>query len=197
MAINIPQHHADEVSEMRWIRQFLRHFVFLLRSLAIAGMIGVIGLASSALLIAILANKLLLTREEKYVHTFALNTQIEKKLKHQAANVIKFAMKTWYLKRKDKSTSIQKFQAQRRLFGSIHCIQQIRQRRRNLVDNCIGFSELMTMHRDTRARAEETAEQIVEIKTRVQKIEENLNNMNRSMETLQNTLNILLDTVAK
>ena len=160
-------------------------------------MVGLIGLLSSALLIAILAKKLLLTREEKYVHTFVLNTQIAKELKHQAANVIKFAMRTWYLKRKDKSASIRNFQAQRKLFRSIHCIQQIRQRRRNLVDTCIGFSELMTILRNTRAQTEGAAEQTPAIETQAKEIEEKLNNMDRRMETLQKTLNVLLDKVAK
>jgi peroxiredoxin family protein len=156
-----------------------------------------IGLLSSALLIAILAKKLLLTREEKYVHTFVLNTQIAKERKNQAANVIKFAMKTWYLKRQDKSTSIQNFQAQRKLFRSIHYLQQIKQEQRNLVDNCVGLSELMTIHRNTSVQTEGTVEQIAAIKTEVKKIKEKLNNMNRSMDTLQNTLNVLLDKVAK
>ena len=160
-------------------------------------MIGLIGLLSSALLIAILAKKLLLTREEKYVHTFVLNTRIAKEHKNQAANVIKFAMKTWYLKRQDKSTSIQNFRAQQKLFRAMHHIQEIKQERRNLADNCIGFSELMTMHRNTRAQTEETVKQIAAIKTEVKKIEEKLNNMNCSLETVQNTLNVLLDIIGQ
>jgi hypothetical protein len=160
-----------------------------------------IGLLSSALLIAILAKKLLLTREEKYVHNFVLNTQLAEEHKNQSANIIKFAIKSWYLQRQGKSTSIQYFQAQRRLFRSIHYLQQTKQEQRSLVDTCVGFTELMTMHRNTHVQTEETAEQIATIKSDVKKLEEKLISMNHSMKhsmnILQNTLNVILDKVTK
>ncbi|UJR16968.1 hypothetical protein I4U23_003866 [Adineta vaga] len=36
--------------------------------------------------------------EEKYVHTFVLNTELAKEYHLCAANVVKFAVKVWYLK---------------------------------------------------------------------------------------------------
>jgi hypothetical protein len=156
-----------------------------------------IGLLLSALLIAIIAQKLHLTREEKYVHTFVLNNRLIGKRKNQAANIIKFAVKVWYLKRHGKSTSIQYFQAQQKLFRSILSFQKVRQQQRNLVDTCVGFTELITIERNTSAQTEETVEEIVEIKTEVKQIKEELKNLNHSMNILQNTLNILLDKTIK
>ncbi len=151
-----------------------------------------IGLLLSALIIAILTRKLLLTREEKYVYTFGLNTILAKKHKNQAANIIKFAMKVWFLKRHDKSTWFQCFQAQRKLFRSIHALQQIRQEQRSLVDSCVGFPELINSQHNTHVQTEEAIDQIVAIKIDVKEIKDELNNLNRTLYTLQNTMNILL-----
>jgi len=156
-----------------------------------------IGLLLSALLIAIVAQKLHLTREQKYVHTFVLNTGLAEQRKNQAANIIKFAVKVWYLKRHGKSTSIQYFQAQQKLFRSICYFQSVRQKQRNLVDSCVGFTELMTIERNTSLQTEETVEEIVVIKNEVKKMKKELNNLNHSMNILQNTLNIFLDKVPK
>ncbi|CAF4985119.1 unnamed protein product [Rotaria sp. Silwood1] len=163
----------------------------------IATIVGLIGLLSSAILIAILTQKLLLTREEKYVHTFVLNTRLEKKRKNQAANVIKFAIKVWYLKRRNKSTSIEYLLTQRKVFRSIHHLQKIRQNQRNLIDICVDLTDLMTIHRDTSVQTRETVGQIVAIKTDIKKIEEELKNINYCMNTLQNTLNVLVDRTTK
>ncbi|CAF1029460.1 unnamed protein product [Rotaria sordida] len=164
---------------------------------SIATIVGLIGLLLSAILIAILTQKLLLTRKQKYVHTFVLNTRLEKKRKNQAANIIKFAIKVWYLKRRNKSTSIEYFLTQRKVFQSIHHLQKIRQDQRNLIDICVDLTDLMTIHRDTSVQTRETVGQIVAIKTDIKKIEEELKNINYCMNTLQNTLNVLLDRATK
>ncbi|CAF0972002.1 unnamed protein product [Rotaria sordida] len=163
----------------------------------IATIIGLIGLLLSAIIIAILTQKLFLTREEKYVHTFVLNTQLEKKRKNQAANVIKFVIKVWYLKRRNKSSSIEYLLTQRKIFRSIYHLQKIRQDQRNLIDSCVNLTDVMTIHRDTSVQTRETVQQIVIIKNDIKKIEEELKNINYCMNTLQNTLNILLDRATK
>jgi hypothetical protein len=152
----------------------------------------VVGLLLSALLIAILSKKLLLTREQRYVYTFLLNTLLGRSHKNEAANIIKFAIKVWYLKRKNKTTSIQYFQVQRKLFQTIYCHQKHKQKRRNLVGSCLGFIELMDTQRNTNIQNEETIDQIAAIKVEVKEIKKELSDLNRNMDTLQKTLNILL-----
>jgi hypothetical protein len=160
--------------------------------LGIAAFIGIFGL-----LIAIIAQKLVLTREEKYVHTFVLNTKLAVKRKNEAANVIKFAIKVWYLKRHGKYKSIQYFQTRRKLSRSIHYLQQIRQEQRTLHDRCVGYIELMNIQRETQVQTEETIEKIVALKTEITEIKVEMYNMHRSMHTLQKTLNTLLDKGTK
>jgi hypothetical protein len=155
------------------------------------------GLLLTALLIAILAQKLHLTREEKYVHTFILNTRLKKKFKDQAANIIKFAMKSWHLKRRNQSSSIQYFQAQRKLFQSINYFQTTKQEKNILVDSCIGFTEVINAQRSTNAQNEETTVQIMGIKTEMKSIKKELTNLNHNMNILQNILYNLLDKQPK
>jgi hypothetical protein len=165
--------------------------------LGIAAVIGIFGLTLSALLIAIIAQKLVLSREEKYVHTFVLNTKLAAKRKNEAANVIKFAIKVWLLKRQGKYTSSQYFQTRRKLSRSIRFLQNIRQEERHLHDRCVGHIELMNTQREIQVQTEETIEKIVAIKSEITEIKVEMYDMHRSMHTLQKTLNALLDKVTK
>ncbi|CAF4960527.1 unnamed protein product, partial [Rotaria sp. Silwood1] len=61
----------------------------------IAAMIALVGVLSTALLISVLAQKLVMDRWEKYVHNFVLDIELSKNRKIQAANVIKFVLKRW------------------------------------------------------------------------------------------------------
>ncbi|CAF3570910.1 unnamed protein product [Adineta steineri] len=160
---------------------------------AIATIIGFIGLLSSALLISVLAQKLLLTREEKYVHTFVSNTELAKERQYQAANIVKFAIKVWFLKRQNKAPSIRCIQVQKKLFQSIYHLKEIKKQQRNSTDNCIDLHELVTIQQNTNMQIEETVQHMTEIKCEMNKIQIELNNMILNMNNLQTTLNILLN----
>ena len=62
--------------------------------------------------------------------------------------MIKCALRVWYLKRKYRPISDEYIKAQRRLVRSIHFNQQLKQEQTKLVDNCIGFPELLTTQRE-------------------------------------------------
>ncbi|CAF1686145.1 unnamed protein product, partial [Adineta ricciae] len=74
-------------------------------SRTVAIIISLIGLFASALLIAVLSQKLSLDRAEKYVHGFVIGIQLAKRYEAQASNTIKFALKLWVLRRKGKTHS--------------------------------------------------------------------------------------------
>jgi uncharacterized coiled-coil DUF342 family protein len=165
--------------------------------LGIAALTGIIGILLAALFVAILTQKLMLTREERYVHAFVLDMELAKARQIQAANIIKFAIKMWYMKRQDKSTVIQCFQLRQKLFRSIYILKQTRREQRSLTDSCVGFRELMTVERNTSERATETAPQIMAMKLELTKIDEKLNNMNRNMDSLHNRINDFVNKVAE
>ena len=162
-------------------------------SLGIATIIGLFGLLLTALLVSILTQKLYLTREEGYVHTFVMDTRLLKDHHQQAANVIKFAVKSWYLKRKTKVNSIHYFQAQRKLFRSICRFQKIKQEERSLKNVSIDFPEILTAQRTANAQIEDLATEVTGMKVDIKEMKSELYSLNQNLSTLQNTLNLVLD----
>ncbi|CAF1447056.1 unnamed protein product [Rotaria sordida] len=163
---------------------------------SITAIISLVGVFSTALVIAVLAQQLLLDRCEKYVHNFVMNIELAKEHKIQAANIVKFAVKVWYMKNKNISlSSIRYLQVRRRLFQAIHLVQQVKQERGKLIDNCIDQIDLLTMQRKTNAQTYETKEQLKTMKVKIDNIEEKLiemnTNINNTVNDIQKILNIL------
>ena len=156
-------------------------------------MVGLVGILSSALLIAVVSQKLSFRREEKYVHTFVLNIELAKQRRIHAANIVKFAIKAWFLRQRDRRKSIQYLQAHRKLFSAIYNLQQIKKRQSGLVDNCVGLHELMTSQRSTGDQMDDTVVKIAEMKMEINKIDTQIQKVNQTLDTLQTTLNILLE----
>ncbi|CAF4248196.1 unnamed protein product [Rotaria sp. Silwood2] len=168
----------------------------------IAAFIGLIGVFSTALVIAVLAQKLVLGRCEKYVHNFVLNTGLAKERKIQAANVIKFALKVWYMKNKTRSaSSTQILKSQRRLFQSIYLLQEVKQEQGKLIDSCIDQIDLITLQRKTNVQTYEVTEQLKTMKAKMDNMDKKLIdmniNINNTIADMQKTLNMLLDKVSK
>jgi len=118
---------------------------------------------------------------------------LAKERQHEAANIVKFSMKVWYLKRQNKPMSIRRLQAQHKLFRSIDNLKQIKKQQRSSVDSCVGFHELLTTQRNTSVQHDETIQQMTDVKCEIKKIEEELKTMTHSMNNLQVTLNVLLE----
>ncbi len=158
-------------------------------------MTGIIGVFSTALLVAVISQKLELTRSEKYVHNFVASIELSKAYKHQAANVVKFGWRVWFLKRKGKHMIIPYIQAQRKLLTSIHYIRKIKQQQRKLTDNCVSLLELYTLQTNTNKTTDETSEKVLLMENKVDKMEDKLIEINQGMITLQDKINILLDRI--
>ncbi|CAF3275209.1 unnamed protein product [Rotaria sp. Silwood2] len=169
---------------------------------SVAAIVGLVGVFSTALVIAVLAQMLLLDRWEKYVHNFALKADLEKERKAQAANIVKFTIKVWYLRKKNRSKlSIRYLQAQRQLFNSIDSLQIIKQKQRKLIDHCVDQIDIITLQRSTSDKTYEIAKQLTFLKTKIDSMEDKLIdmniNINNTMNDMQKTLQMLLDKVAK
>jgi hypothetical protein len=165
--------------------------------LAVGSVIAFIGVLVTALLISVVAQKLALTRSEKYVHTFVSDIELSRERRIQAANVIKFAMKVWYLQRKDRLRSIQYIKAQRSLCRSIYILRKIRHKQRKLTENCLGIVELTNVQRYTSIKTKIIAREVTIIKIKMDKIEEKFGDMNITMNNIQHTLHLLLNKETK
>ncbi|CAF1685669.1 unnamed protein product [Rotaria magnacalcarata] len=163
------------------------------RSVIVIG--ALVGTFTTALLISILAQALVLTRWEKYVYSFVLNIEVAKKRKIQAANVIKFTIKVWYLSRKNKAKSFQFIKAQWYLFQSIHVMQELKREQRSLIDSFCTLPDLLILQRDANSTTEKLAQQTNKMKIIIDKIDEKFTSMDQTMNNVQNAINSLLDRV--
>ncbi|CAF3462475.1 unnamed protein product [Rotaria sp. Silwood1] len=168
----------------------------------IAAIIALVGVLSTALLISVLAQKLVMNRWEKYVNNFVLDIELAKKRKTAAANVIKYAFKVWGMKKRNiPKSSIRYFQAQRRLFQSIHSLHQVKQQQGQLVDNCVDQIDIIALQRQTGTQTSEITEELKMMKLNILRMEKRLVtmniNINNTINDMQNTLNVLLEKRSK
>ena len=157
-------------------------------------MTALFGLLSSALLISVVAQKLKLTRWEKHVHKFVYDIELSRKRRDQAANVIKFAIKVWYLKRKKRyHRSHQYHKSERLLYKSIHDYRQIKHEQRKLNENCSDFIESIHIQRYTSIKTKTILRDLTIMKSKIDKIEVKFNDINHTINNIQNTLNVLVE----
>jgi len=151
------QHHRAIVVEVSEIKE-LTFDILINFVLGVATIIAFSGISSTALLVSVIAQKLAFTRWEKYVYNFILNIELAKERKSQAANVIKYAIKVWYLKRKNKHKSIQCIKAQWRLFQSIRIVREVKLEQRQSVDSSVVLADLCALQRDGNDKTEKIVE---------------------------------------
>jgi hypothetical protein len=129
------------------------------------------------------------------VHNFVASIELAKAHKNQAANVVKYGWKVWFLRRKGKHMFIEYIHAQRKLLTSIHLVRKIKERQRKLADNHVSLLEVYTVQRSTSATTDETSQRVILMEQKVDKMEDKLIEINQGMVNLQDKLNILLDRV--
>lgn len=116
-----------------------------------------------------------------------------KKRRYQAANVIKFAVKSWYMKRHGKYSSIRYFRVQQKLFHSIKLFQNIRQNKSSLLPPESDIPEMPTTQPHTNKPKDNLEKDIINIKTDIKTIKYELNYLNRNLHSIQETLNLLVN----
>ena len=111
--------------------------------------------------------------------------------------MIKFAVKSWYLKRHDKHSSMRYFRVQQKLFHAIKSFQNIRQKERRLQHTETDVPERTTAQSNTHRQKENMEREIMNIKTDVTNIKNELNSLNRNLQAIQDTLNLLVNNIYK
>ncbi|XP_038077049.1 small conductance calcium-activated potassium channel protein 2-like isoform X2 [Patiria miniata] len=155
---------------------------------------GIMGAGCTALVVAVLATKLELSRAEKHVHNFMMDTQLTKRLKNAAANVLR---ETWLIYKYTKlvknvsSRRIRKHQ--RKFLSAIHKLRKTKLDQRKLADEAstvvdmaktqnIMFEMVSDMHA-TRSGIDE----------RVSSLEQKLERLQTTLEDLPQVLNSFLE----
>ncbi|XP_047995784.1 small conductance calcium-activated potassium channel protein [Leguminivora glycinivorella] len=152
---------------------------------------GMVGAGCTALLVAVVSRKLELTRAEKHVHNFMMDTQLTKRLKNAAANVLR---ETWLIY---KHTRLVKRvhpgrvrTHQRKFLLAIYALRKVKMDQRKLMDNANTITDM--------AKTQNTVYEIVsDMSTRQDTIEERLTSLEEKLTTLQEQVNSLPDVVAR
>uniref|UniRef100_A0A673NHR4 Potassium calcium-activated channel subfamily N member 2 n=1 Tax=Sinocyclocheilus rhinocerous TaxID=307959 RepID=A0A673NHR4_9TELE len=104
---------------------------------------GIMGAGCTALVVAVVAKKLELTKAEKHVHNFMMDTQLTKRVKNTAANVLR---ETWLiykntkLVRKMDHAKVRKHQ--RKFLQAIHQLRSVKMEQRKLNDQSNSLVDL-------------------------------------------------------
>ena len=122
-----------------------------------------------------------------------MNTKLARDRYQSAANIVKYSVKVWYLKRKYNSNSILCLSARQRLFKFIYSLKEIKKEQGSLIDSCTGFYEVISMERRTHIEQEKSRRQIGEMKNEIKNIEVNLNRISQQMDELQTTLKLFVN----
>ncbi|XP_041035671.1 small conductance calcium-activated potassium channel protein 3-like isoform X2 [Carcharodon carcharias] len=104
---------------------------------------GIMGAGCTALVVAVVARKLELTKAEKHVHNFMMDTQLTKRIKNAAANVLR---ETWLIYKHTKllkkidHAKVRKHQ--RKFLQAIHQLRNVKMEQRKLNDQANTLVDL-------------------------------------------------------
>ncbi|XP_050313357.1 small conductance calcium-activated potassium channel protein isoform X2 [Anthonomus grandis grandis] len=151
---------------------------------------GIMGAGCTALLVAVVSRKLELTRAEKHVHNFMMDTQLTKRLKNAAANVLR---ETWLIykhTRLVKRVNPGRVRThQRKFLLAIYALRKVKMDQRKLMDNANTITDM--------AKTQNTVYEIVsDMSTRQDTLEDRLTTLEEKLSALQESLELLPDLLA-
>ncbi|XP_026546718.1 small conductance calcium-activated potassium channel protein 2-like [Notechis scutatus] len=152
---------------------------------------GIMGAGCTALVVAVVARKLELTKAEKHVHNFMMDTQLTKRVKNSAANVLR---ETWLiykhtkLVRKLDHAKVRKHQ--RKFLQAIHQLRSVKMEQRKLSDQAnmlVDLSKTQSIMYDM----------VSELQERNEDLEKRISALEGKIDTLGFTLHALPGLVSQ
>ncbi|XP_051930632.1 small conductance calcium-activated potassium channel protein 1b [Hippocampus zosterae] len=159
---------------------------------------GIMGAGCTALVVAVVARKSELTRAEKHVHNFMMDTQLYKKVKNTAANVLR---ETWLIYKHTKLVKkVDRARVrhhQRKFLQAIHQLRKVKMEQRKLTDqaNTIGdLAKTQNMMYDLVSDLQHRSE---ELDRRIMAMEDKLDLMLLNMHSLPDVLSQAITKIQK
>ncbi|XP_072917339.1 small conductance calcium-activated potassium channel protein 2-like isoform X1 [Hemitrygon akajei] len=152
---------------------------------------GIMGAGCTALVVAVVARKLELTKAEKHVHNFMMDTQLTKRIKNAAANVLR---ETWLIYKHTKllkkidHAKVRKHQ--RKFLQAIHQLRNVKMEQRKLSDQAntlVDLSKMQTIMYDL----------ITELNDRGEDLEKQILSLEAKLEGLTSSLHALPGLIAE
>ncbi|KAM8961957.1 small conductance calcium-activated potassium channel protein 1 isoform 2-T2 [Pelodytes ibericus] len=146
---------------------------------------GIMGAGCTALVVAVVARKLELTKAEKHVHNFMMDTQLSKRVKNAAANVLR---ETWLiykytkLVRKIDHAKVRKHQ--RKFLQAIHLLRSVKMEQRKLNDQANTLVDLAKTQNVMYDLMSELQERNDDLEKRIITLETKIDSLNVSLHAL-------------
>eukprot|EP00079_Xenopus_tropicalis_P026817 XP_012820809.1 PREDICTED: small conductance calcium-activated potassium channel protein 1 isoform X1 [Xenopus tropicalis] len=146
---------------------------------------GIMGAGCTALVVAVVARKLELTKAEKHVHNFMMDTQLSKRVKNAAANVLR---ETWLiykhtkLVRKIDHAKVRKHQ--RKFLQAIHLLRSVKMEQRKLNDQANTLVDLAKTQNVMYDLMSELQERNEDLEKRIITLETKIDSLNTSLQSL-------------
>ncbi|XP_075467362.1 small conductance calcium-activated potassium channel protein 1 isoform X3 [Ascaphus truei] len=146
---------------------------------------GIMGAGCTALVVAVVARKLELTKAEKHVHNFMMDTQLSKRVKNAAANVLR---ETWLiykhtkLVRKIDHAKVRKHQ--RKFLQAIHLLRSVKMEQRKLNDQANTLVDLSKTQNVMYDLVSELQEHNDDLEKRIITLETKIDSLNASLQAL-------------
>jgi len=154
---------------------------------------GMMGAGCTALLVAVVSRKLELTRAEKHVHNFMMDTQLTKRLKNAAANVLR---ETWLIYKHTKLVkrvvSSRVRSHQRKFLLAIYALRKVKMDQRKLMDNANTITDMAKTQNSVYEIVSDVNSRQDIMEDRLATLEEKLSNLQLSIDLLPDTLNRVL-----
>jgi len=152
---------------------------------------GMMGAGCTALLVAVVSRKLELTRAEKHVHNFMMDTQLTKRLKNAAANVLR---ETWLIYKHTKLAKRVMHSRvrthQRKFLLAIYALRKVKMDQRKLMDNANTITDM--------AKTQNSVYEIVsDVNSRQDIMEERLTCLEEKLSSIQLSLEMLPDLLSR
>ncbi|XP_070270154.1 small conductance calcium-activated potassium channel protein 1 isoform X2 [Myotis yumanensis] len=146
---------------------------------------GIMGAGCTALVVAVVARKLELTKAEKHVHNFMMDTQLTKRVKNAAANVLR---ETWLiykhtrLVKKPDYARVRKHQ--RKFLQAIHQLRSVKIEQGKLNDQANTLAELAKTQNAMYDLMSELHAQHEDLEARLAALESRLDALGTSLQAL-------------
>ncbi|XP_047443357.1 small conductance calcium-activated potassium channel protein 1b [Mugil cephalus] len=146
---------------------------------------GIMGAGCTALVVAVVARKSELTRAEKHVHNFMMDTQLYKKIKNTAANVLR---ETWLIYKNTKLVKkidhARVRHHQRKFLQAIHQLRRVKMEQRKLTDQANTVADLAKTQNMMYDLVSELQHRSGELDRRIVALEEKLDSILVSVQSL-------------
>ncbi|XP_069504899.1 small conductance calcium-activated potassium channel protein 1 isoform X2 [Ambystoma mexicanum] len=146
---------------------------------------GIMGAGCTALVVAVVARKLELTKAEKHVHNFMMDTQLTKRVKNAAANVLR---ETWLIYKHTKlvkkidHSKVRKHQ--RKFLQAIHQLRSVKMEQRKLNDQANTMVDLAKTQNVMYDMVSELQERNEDLEKRIGTLETKIDSLSVSLLAL-------------